>query len=88
MSKLFTSFGNPLKRKKDSITENHKIWLKELLMEASDEAFASARNEHLFALGAKTNKESKMHEQNADELRTYARLLSAIWIYVQEGDEF
>lgn len=57
------------------LTERQADWLKELLTDASAEATGTARNCHLIALGADTQKESVEWENTADEQREYAQLL-------------
>lgn len=58
------------------MTENMKIWLKELYLEAAEEHFGTASNEHLWALGAPTDEASMLHEMNADEHRAFANMLT------------
>lgn len=60
------------------LTSQQKEWLKTLLSDASAEALGAASNNHIFAMGAKTQEEVIMFEKNADELRGYASALLSI----------
>lgn len=60
------------------MTENMKIWLKELYLEAAEEHLGAASNEHLWALGAPTGEASILHEMNADEHREFADVLKSM----------
>ena len=57
------------------MTENMKLWLKNLYAEEAKNHLAIAKHEHLCALGAPTNEASTLHELNADEHRAFARIL-------------
>lgn len=57
------------------MTENMKLWLKELYLNEAEEHFATAKNEHLYALGVPTNEASILHEMNANEHRVFAHIL-------------
>ena len=57
------------------MTDNMKLWLKELYESEAKDHFETARFEHLCALGAPTNEASTLHEMNADEHRAFARIL-------------
>ena len=57
------------------MTENMKIWLKKLYLEAAEEHYGAASNEHLFAIGSDTDEAAMLHEMNADENRTFAMML-------------
>lgn len=60
------------------MTENMKIWLKELYLEAAEEHRVAADNEHIWALGSDTEDEIMMHEINAAENRDFADMLIAM----------
>jgi hypothetical protein len=66
------------------MTENMKIWLKELYLEAAEEHFGAASNEHLWALGAPTDEASMLHEMNADEHRAFANMLTFMANNIEE----
>ena len=66
------------------MTENMKIWLKELYLEAAEEHFGAASNEHLWALGAPTDEASMLHEMNADEHRAFAIMLESMANKIEE----
>ena len=57
------------------MTENMKIWLRRLYLEAAEEHRGAAQNEHLWALGSDNNEMAVMHEQNAEENREFAKIL-------------
>lgn len=57
------------------MTENMKIWLKRLYLEAAEEHYGAASNEHLWALGAPTDEATMLHEMNANEHREFAMML-------------
>lgn len=69
------------------MTENMKIWLRALYLEAADQHYGAASNEHLFALGAPNDEASMLHEMNADEHRAFAMMLDdmAHKIYKEEN---
>jgi hypothetical protein len=60
------------------MTENMKIWLKELYLEEVNDHLETARFEHLCALGAPTGEASMLHEMNADEHRAFAMMLQSM----------
>lgn len=66
------------------MTENMKIWLKELYLEAANDHFETASNEHLCALGAPTDEASMLHEMNADEHRAFAMMLKDMANKIEE----
>ena len=66
------------------MTENMKIWLKELYLEAAEEHLGAASNEHLWALGAPTDEASMLHEMNADEHRAFAMILETMANNIEE----
>jgi hypothetical protein len=57
------------------MTENMKIWLKELYLTAAEEHRVAADNEHIWALGSDTEEELLLHEMNAAENRDFADML-------------
>lgn len=57
------------------MTENMKIWLKELYIEAAEQHYGAASNEHLWALGSDNDEAAMLHEMNADENRAFAMML-------------
>jgi hypothetical protein len=57
------------------LTENMKIWLKELYENEANDHLETAKFEHLCALGAPTDEASMLHEMNADEHRAFAKEL-------------
>ena len=61
------------------LTESQMEWLKEMLNTEIDEHLRTATNNHIFALGSKSNKEAIAFEKLADENRDYARQLDAIF---------
>lgn len=66
------------------MTENMKIWLKELYLEAAEEHLGAASNEHLWSLGAPTDEASMLHEMNADEHRAFAMILETMANNIEE----
>ena len=57
------------------MTENMKLWLRQLYLEAAEDHLVAASNEHLWALGAPSCEAAAMHEDNADENRAFAMML-------------
>jgi hypothetical protein len=66
------------------MTENMKIWLKELYLNEANDHFETARFEHLCALGAPTDEASMLHEMNADEHRAFAMMLEDMAHNIEE----
>ena len=66
------------------MTENMKLWLKELYLSEANDHFETARFEHLCALGAPTNEASTLHEMNADKHRAFARILQSMATKIEE----
>ena len=66
------------------MTENMKIWLKELYENEANDHLETARFEHLCALGSSTNEASMLHEMNADEHRTFAMELQHMAKKIEE----
>lgn len=60
------------------LTENMKIWLKELYLEQVTEHLATASNCHMFALGSETNESATQFEEFADEHREFAHILECL----------
>lgn len=58
------------------MTENMKIWLRRLYLEAAEEHRGAASNEHLWALGSE-DEASLLHAQNSVEHVEFANLLTA-----------
>lgn len=56
------------------MTENQKIWLKELI----DDYHTAAANEAIWAKGADNTEEAQMHEANSEELEGLADLLTTL----------
>lgn len=57
------------------MTENMKIWLKSLYLEAAEEHRGAASNEHLWALGS-DGEASMLHTQNSIEHIKFADILT------------
>lgn len=66
------------------MTENMKIWLKELYLNEANDHLETARFEHLCALGAPTDEASMLHEMNADEHRAFAIMLESMAHKIEE----
>lgn len=66
------------------MTENMKIWLKELYLGAAEEHYGAASNEHLWALGSDNDEASTLHEMNADEHRAFAMMLEDMAKKIEE----
>ncbi len=66
------------------MTENMKIWLKKLYLDAAEEHFGTADNEHLWALGAQNGEASMLHEMNAEEHREFASILTDMANEIEE----
>lgn len=58
------------------MTENMKIWLKELYLNAAKEHRVAASNEHLWALGSDNEEAMMLHEINAAENMDFADILT------------
>ena len=67
------------------MTENMKIWLKELYLEEARDHRIVASNEHLWALGSDNDETSMLHEMNADEHRAFAMILEEMANKIEEG---
>lgn len=68
------------------MTENMKLWLKNLYEEEAENHLETAKFEHLCALGAPTNEASILHELNADEHRAFARILMNMAKNIAKGE--
>lgn len=66
------------------MTENMKIWLKELYLKAAEEHYGAASNEHLWALGSDNDEAAMLHEMNADENRAFAMMLEGMAKKIEE----
>ena len=66
------------------MTENMKIWLKELYRTEANNHLETARFEHLCALGAPNGEASMLHEMNADEHRAFATILKSMANKIEE----
>ena len=66
------------------MTENMKIWLKQLYLEAAEEHYGAASNEHLWALGSDNDEAAMLHEMNADENRAFAMILEDMAKKIEE----
>ena len=66
------------------MTENMKIWLKELYLTEANDHLETAKFEHLCALGAPNDEASTLHEMNADEHRAFARILQSMANNIEE----
>ena len=56
------------------MTENQKIWLEDLVTEH----LVAASNERLWAKGAETAEQVRMHEENAEEHYSFAKKLATL----------
>lgn len=56
------------------MTENQKLWLKELI----EEHRVAASNERLWSLGAKDTEQINMHLENAEEHAEFADMLESL----------
>ena len=57
------------------MTEKQEEWLKTVLSDASADALGSASNNHIWAMGAKTQKECVEYEHLSVEQREFAQIL-------------
>lgn len=57
------------------MSENMKIWLKRLYLEAAEEHRGAAQNEHLWALGSE-GEAAILHAQNSVEHVKFAEILT------------
>lgn len=60
------------------LTENMKIWLKELYLKQAEEHREAAKNCHIFALGSETQESSVQFEEYADEHKEFAHILECL----------
>lgn len=68
------------------MTENMKLWLKNLYEEEAENHLETAKFEHLCALGAPTNEASILHELNVGEHRAFARILMNMAKNIAKGE--
>ena len=68
------------------MTETMKIWLKKLYLEAAEEHYGAASNEHLWALGSDDDEAAMLHEMNADENRAFAMILEDMAKKIEEDN--
>jgi hypothetical protein len=66
------------------LTENMKLWLKELYLEEANCHLETAKFEHLCALGSPTGEAAMLHEMNADEHREFANILKSMATKIEE----
>ncbi len=66
------------------MTENMKIWLKELYLNEANDHLEIAKFEHLCALGSPNGEASMLHEMNADEHRSFAMELQYMARKIEE----
>ena len=66
------------------MTETMKLWLKKLYLEAAEEHYGAASNEHLWALGSDNTEAAMLHEMNADEHRVFAMMLEDMAKKIEE----
>lgn len=60
------------------LTENMKIWLKQLYLNAAEEHLVAASNERLWALGSDTHEAAALHEANVNEHVAFAEILKSM----------
>ena len=60
------------------MTENQAEWFKMLLTDAAKDALCTSKNNHLWALGCKTQESAVQFESFAEETRVYANILNQI----------
>lgn len=58
-----------------TLTENMKMWLKDLYLHEAEEHRIVASNYHLWALGSKTQEDAIMYETYAEENKEFANIL-------------
>lgn len=66
------------------MTENMKLWLKELYLEAAEEHRIAASNEHMWALGSNDEEQTMLHEINAAENMDFADILTDMANKIEE----
>ena len=66
------------------MTENMKIWLKELYLSAVKDHLIEASNEHIWAYGAPDDETAMLHEMNSDEHKEFANLLKSMAAKIEE----
>lgn len=60
------------------MTENMKLWLQKLYLDAADEHHEAAKNCHIFAMGSETQESAIQFEAYADEHREFVRILEGM----------
>jgi hypothetical protein len=60
------------------MTENMRIWLKEIYLTEAKEHRIAAGNTHLVALGCDDGESAKQFEEYADEHRQFAKILEEL----------
>ena len=60
------------------LTENMKIWLKELYHDAAKEHLATASNCHIWSLGSDTQESEMQWEEYAEEHREFVHILECL----------
>lgn len=58
-----------------TLTENMKMWLKELYLNEAEEHRVAASNSHLWALGSETQESAIQWETYAEEHKEFAKIL-------------
>lgn len=66
------------------MTENMKIWLKELYLNEAEEHLGAASNEDLWCIGAPNYEAAMLHKMNADEHRAFASILKYMANNIEE----
>ena len=66
------------------MTENMKIWLKRLYMEAADDHLITASNERLWSQGSDNDEEATLHMKNAEEHWEFADILKEMAEEIEE----
>lgn len=61
-----------------TMTENMKLWLKDIYLREAENHRKTASNYHLWALGSHTDVHANMYEKFADEHREFARILETM----------
>ena len=66
------------------MTENMKLWLKALYIEAAEEHRGAAQNERLWALGSNNEEQIRLHEMNAAENIAFSDMLTDMANKIEE----
>ena len=67
------------------LTENMKIWLKRLYLEAAEEHLVAASNERIWSLGSDTHEAAALHEANVNEHIALAEILKLMANNIKEN---